>query len=166
MGKNPRELVEMKKVLVAVFSLARITFLPALVFWFVGVSVYRFTWDLNAFTEGTTAISWPFAALIIVLIFRDLLAERIKAITELRIGNTHASLKDPEVKGQQRRHDLEILIAKINVTEDEIASLNIFERDGGFSGFQPSKESILNRRLERLHEQLRRLDPDSVFLPK
>lgn len=155
----------MKKIFYAVFNLARITFLPVLIVWFIGVSVYRFTWDLNAFSVGTKAISWPFATLVIVLIFRGLLAERIKAITELRIGNTRAFLKDPAAKDRPRQHELDILIAKIQVAEDELAGLNVFEREGGFSGLQPSKESILKKKLARLYEQLREIDPQSVFLP-
>lgn len=144
----------------------RVIYLPILLIWFVGLSLYRFTWDLDSFTKGTQAISLPFAILLVVLIFRDLLTQRIKEITELRIGNAHAVLRVPSAKAHSRQHEIDILIAKINVAEDEIASLNVFERDGGFSGFQPSKESILNRRLERLYEKLRELDPQSVFLPK
>lgn len=159
-------MVTLKKIFFATINLIRIALLPTLIIWFIGLSVYRFTWDIDSFSKGAAAITWPFATFVTVLFFRDLLVERIKAITEFRIGNTRAFLKDPEVKERPRQHEIDILIAKIQLAEDELAGLNVFEREGGFSGFQPSKESVLKKKLERLYEQLRAIEPQSVFLPK
>lgn len=156
----------MKKLFYIILNTSKVLLLPFLITWFVSLSIYRFTWRLDDFKESVGSISLPFVLLVIVLIFRNLFAERIKSVKELHIGNTHAILNDFDSKDESLRHALELIVLQIQATQDEISGLSVFERDGGTSFLKPSRESVLNSKLNLLFSQLRQLDPKSVFLPK
>jgi hypothetical protein len=156
----------MKKIFQYAYALVKVLLLPSLVIWFIGLTIYRFTWDLDSFAKGTQAFSLPFVALLVVLIFREQLKHLLEEIIELRIGTAHAVRRKSNANDHPNQKEIELLSARIENVRDDLAGLNVFERGSGFSGIQPSKESILKKKLERLYNQLRELDPHSVFLPK
>lgn len=59
-----------------------------------------------------------------------------------------------------------LIIQKIQEVQEELDSLSVLDRSGTFSGFMPNRESVLKKKLDRLINQLRELDPSSTFLPR
>lgn len=50
--------------------------------------IFRFAFKLDEFASSSRAISWPLVALLITLIFRNQIKERISSILEVRAGST------------------------------------------------------------------------------
>ena len=60
----------------------------------------------------------------------------------------------------------QFIISQIMETLEALDGLTVFEKDLTLSGLVPSRQSVLKKKLNRLYEQLRAIDPTSIFLPR
>jgi hypothetical protein len=63
-----------------------------------------------------------------------------------------------------RSRDRDLLVAEIQSTVEEIDGLSIFQKMNNTNGLIPTRESVLRKKLQRLRDQLRLIDPNSIFL--